>query len=393
MFTSTNFDIKYATKRLGRAALIILFAVVFAGCEEKESLNKFEDFTFTGQQASKSSRDDIVSSIRKIEVDNQFGDVTISVSAGTSVMKWECSTWAVDQSLAEHFLSQIELKRFKTGFTETWTLNAPRGPWAVDGIKSNINISIPPTVKVQVTNRYGNVFISDCESTVKLNNQNGDITVANVNGECEIENNYGSVEVVNATTCRVSNRFGNTTITDVSGTLHAKNSFGQLHVSRIFGSATLENNRGNIIASDIDGKTTATTTSASLTVTRLSGDVHLINTRGKISGSALAGGDLRIENSFGPIYAETDAATVECQNQNGEIEVHLTNAEFKRVQMKTQFNNLVATVPDRIKCPNLTLNAGGGEIESEFETSSAIDAPVIQLATEKGNVFLRKSTR
>ena len=144
------------------------------------------------------------------------------------------------------------------------------------------------------------------------------------------------------------------------------------------------------IASDIDGKTTATTTSASLTVTRLSGDAHLINTRGKISASALAGGDLRIENSFGPIYAETDARTIECKNQNGEIEVHLTNAEFKSVQMSTQFNDLVATVPDRIT-PNLNLDAGGGMIESEFETSSAIDAPVIQLATEKGNVILKKS--
>ena len=388
MFTSTHFQRRHVS-RIGRAASII-FVLMFAGCEEKESLNKFEDFTFTGQQASKSSSDDIGSSVRKIEVDNQFGDVVISVSAGPSVMQWECSVWAVDESEAERFLSQVELKQFKTGFTETWTLNAPRGPWVVDGIKSRINISIPPTVKVQVTNRFGNVFVSNCESTVKLDNQNGNITVANVSGDCEIENNYGSVEVVNATTCRVSNRFGNTNISDVVGSLHAKNAFGQLQVNRIVGTATLENNRGNIIASDIDGKTTATTTSASLTVTRLSGDAHLINTRGKISASALAGGDLRIENSFGPIYAETDARTIECKNQNGEIEVHLTNAEFKSVQMQTQFNDLVATVPDRIT-PNLNLDAGGGMIESEFETSSAIDAPVIQLATEKGNVILKKS--
>ena len=305
-------------------------------------------------------------------------------------MKWSCSCWATTQQEADSFLQQIQLKEFTSGITQTWTLQAPRGPWSVDGIESSLKLTLPPTINVDVKNRFGNVTIAGSDATIKLINMYGDITAKNLSGKCELENSFGAINVEEVGECRIKNNQGNTTVSDVTGMLDATNSFGQLNVAGVEGAVMLENNKGNITAENIAGKATIKTGFATLRVDGVTGDVNLTNSNGRIFAENLMGSTARIVNSFGPIEIETSATSVECTNQNGKIEVELTNPELLNATLSTKFNDLLVHLPSTM-VPNLKLDAGAGKITSEFEGGLAGSAaPVVEATTENGNVIVKR---
>lgn len=361
------------------------------GCDKGPVLNEFTDFTFAGEQFDKSSNGAVGRSVRKIEIDNQFGDVEIVTSDGPGSMSWDCSCWAATKQEAEAFLQQVQLKEFTSGITQTWTLQAPRGPWEVDGIKSNIKLALPATANVDVKNRFGNVSIEGSEADIKLINLYGHIVAKDLTGKSEFENGFGSIKVDNVAQCRTSNSHGNTTINNVNGMLEAKNSFGLLEVNGVQGPATIENSKGNVFAKNITGKATLKTGYATLDVDGVTGDANLTNSHGRIYAKNLNGSTVRVGNSFGPIELGTAATSVECTNQYGKVDAKLTNPEFLNTKISTKFNDVSLQLPQSTT-PAFKLNASGGKVTSEFAGEAATSSQTVEISTEKGNVFVKKTT-
>lgn len=370
-------------------ASVAVLSLMF-GCDKGPALNEFTDFTFEGQQASKSLTGTVGSSVRKIEIGNQFGDVKIVTSDGPASMSWSCSCWAATKQEAESFLQKVELKEFTSGITQTWTLQVPRGPWVVDGIESSVTLTLPATTNLEVKNRFGNVSIDGSEADIKLINMYGDIVAENLVGKCDFENGFGAVTVENVAQCRISNSQGNTTVKNVTGMLEAKNSFGQLEVTGVQGPATIENSKGNIIAKNIDGKATLITGYATLNVDGVTGDANITNSHGRIYADNLTGSTVRIGNSFGPVEFSTAATSIECTNQNGKIEAEFTNPEFLNAKLTTKFNDVSLHLPATLT-PEFKIDAKGGKVTSEFVGQASSNEQIVEVTTENGNVFVKKT--
>ena len=362
------------------------------GCKLNISEKVFTDLTFAGQKADRSYDGVVGQLIRKIEINNQFGDVEVRSSSVESNIRWEAACWATEKTTADAFLEQVKLQETKSGITQSWTVQVPKSFGDVTGIKSDITLTIPASVKVVVRNSHGNVTIKGMSGAIEATNEFGTVTANELTGDLKIRNSHGPITVNQAQNCDIVNSFGNTDLFNLSGETQINSSFGHVGVTDANAFVSIENNQGNVSVSGFQNGGKITASFGSLHVQNCDGGLELENNRGKIVVANAMGDQLKVKNSFGPTSIDSKASLIECDCKNGKIHARLTNPELKRVKLLTSFNDLTVVVHSDIK-PNLRTEVDIGKLDSDFgpdETSVDFEAPLVELKNRNGNIYLKK---
>lgn len=144
------------------------------------------------------------------------------------------------------------------------------------GRKIDVNIELPPSLKLSVTDNGGNLYIADMKNDIVVHDEDGVCIVENVSAKSvEITDNAGQLVL--------SNVLSDIDILDKSGDIELSLCSGKTQITDTTGDLMLEMCKGPLSIDDSTGKITVEDHNGDVTiVARGRGDVSLQNVTGKI---------------------------------------------------------------------------------------------------------------
>src|SRR5580658_6317608 len=224
------------------------------------------------------------------------------------------------------------------------TLNANTQAVGDHPVQSDLDISIPRKMAVQISSRRGDVSVTGRDGDVEISNQHGDVSVEDIIGNVKLNLEKSSAKVEQITgDVHISGRLNDVSVTDIKGEAQFEGEFQEsVKLARISKSVTFKSSRTDLEFSRIDGDLDLD--SDDLHADQLTGPVHL-TTRSKQIRLDEVSGDLRV------------------QDENGGIEVSMRS--LGNVQIDSRNGDIHLSVPDKAGF-HLDAHTREGEIQSDF---------------------------
>jgi hypothetical protein len=211
-------------------------------------------------------------------------------------------------------------------------------------VESDLDISVPRKMQVQITSRRGDVSVNDRQGEVDINTQHGDVSLEDITGNVKLNLEKGSAKVAQVTgDVHIDGRLNEVSVTDITGSMQLDGEFDEsVKLARISKNVAFKSTRTDLEFSSIAGELDLD--SDDLHAEQLVGPVHLV-TRSKEINLEDVSGDLRV------------------QDENGGIEVSMRS--LGNVQIDNRSGDIHLSVPEKAGF-RIDARARDGEIESDF---------------------------
>ncbi len=211
-------------------------------------------------------------------------------------------------------------------------------------VQSDLDISIPRKMALQIVSRRGDVTVTGRDGDVEISNQHGDVSVEDVTGNIKLTLDKSSAKVEQITgDVHIGGRLNEVSVTDVKGGAVIEGEFQEsVKLGQISKNVSFKSSRTDMEFSRIDGDLDLD--SDDLHAERVTGPVHL-TTRSKQIRLTDVSGDVRV------------------QNDNGGIEVSMRS--LGNVQIDSRNGDVQLSVPDKAGF-HLDARTHDGEIQSDF---------------------------
>jgi DUF4097 and DUF4098 domain-containing protein YvlB len=211
-------------------------------------------------------------------------------------------------------------------------------------VQSDLDISIPRKMALQIVSHRGDVTVTGRDGDVEISNQHGDVSVEDVVGNVKLTLDKSSAKVEQITgDVHISGRLNEVSVTDVKGGAQIEGEFQEsVKLSRISKSVSFKSSRTDMEFSRIDGDLDLD--SDDLHAEQVTGPVRL-TTRSKQIRLTDVSGDVRV------------------QNDNGGIEISMRS--LGNVQIDSRNGDVQLSVPDKAGF-HLDARTHDGEIQSDF---------------------------
>lgn len=407
---------------------LVLGAVSLLGCGDVErhvnslkSLRVIQTdgyrFDFSGEKVTHSDAGEVAKVASVIVVENQFGDVNISVTEETPRWEWELTCWADTSETAEKYATSITLQTDSRGNEQSWRLVLPTQPHNdLRGVESNLTLFVPSTVRVDLQNSHGNSKVDGVAGGTKTRCRHGNLDLLNLAGKIDAATEHGSLNASQISSGTLSNEHGNLTVANAEGALQVASSHGNVTLESIGGSARIVNRHGRVKSTDvaeglhvrnehgnveavrIGGAVDVATSFAKLDVRQVSGELKLRNKHGAIT---VQGGRGKVDAAtvHGSIEIESPADMIRCRNEHGSIRLVSTSSALQSLDAETSFGELDVSLAVDAKT---MIEAGTehGKLESDLPVlhlNASVDnfagaersLPRITLKNSHGNIRVK----
>ncbi len=304
-------------------------------------------FNRQGEPAARYEEGQISPEVQRVTVDNRFGKVIVQVADGAPKWSWDLTCWADTRDVAEHFTEQVELLTNETADQHGFTLILPEPPVPdLRGVESNLTLSVPDSVEVEVSNSFGPTEICGLQGDTIVRSKHGAVQLERLGGRVDVENRHGDVSA-----------------TEIDGNVDIQCRHGDIEVTDIGGELLLRNAHGGILARQIRG-------------------------------------NVDVENEHGGIDLGADSADVACRNRHGDLTLCLTGTELRRVRAETTFGDLELGVLGSLR-PSIETDVDFGDVESDLPVhmmdtgadnfqDPAADVPRVTLKNKHGDIRVMK---
>ncbi len=286
---------------------------------------------------------DLPSTTNILRVNDDHGAVRVSFSSDNKIsVTVRKRVGAENQSDADKYNSETKPTLTTTG--GMLTLDAKTQAAGEHSVETDLDISIPRKMQLQVTSRRGDVSVTGRDGEVDINNQHSDVSVEDVNGNVKLNLERSSARVENITgDVHIDGRLNEVSITDVKGSAQLDGEFQEsVKLARIAKNVSFKSSRTDLELSRVDGELDLD--SDDLHADQIVGPVNL-TTRSK---------QIRLEEVSGD---------VRLKNENGDIEVNMRS--LGNVQIDSRSGDINLSVPDKAGF-KLDARTRDGEIQSDF---------------------------
>lgn len=269
--------------------------------------------------------------IRKVEVDNQFGEVRVDGQSESLGWEWRLQCWGVDSETADRMADLVTLHATELDGTLKIRLELPENPpddWR--GVLSDLTLRAPKSVAVQVSNGFGPTSIRDIEGDTEANCQHSDLAVERIEGRVKARTSFARLNASDIGPGELTNQNGPLKVVGVRGDLECRTSFDLLTAHGVEGVLKGRNQNGGIDAENVTGDAELKTSFDGIRVANIGGRVELENQNGSVNASDI-GGAANCRTSFDTLKIARVEGEVLARNQNGKIEVESVrgNADLK----------------------------------------------------------------
>jgi DUF4097 and DUF4098 domain-containing protein YvlB len=346
------------------------FAVLIAGCSFDYPSGY--SFDYQGEQAARAVNMDISAGVTTVNLRNVYGNVIVRASEEEdAAVHWDVTCWADTEEQAARL---TKLVKFVSSIKRDTTFNCevvfPESlVKELRGVKSNITVSIPASMAINVNNSHGDIVATNLASKADLTNSHGMLTAKGLTQDCILKNSHGDVLAEQLASATINNTHGNTVARTVSESIK------------------IESHHGSVAILDVDGHIYAATSHDDIEVNGVGGNTSLKCSHGNIFARHLRGGVVEAETSYGNIDMHTLAKSITCESQHGEVILSAINPDLKKVKVESSFNDIHVTLANGLK-PAVTTSASFGEVESEFSENSG--GPEVKLHVKYGDITIRR---
>jgi hypothetical protein len=224
------------------------------------------------------------------------------------------------------------------------TLDARTQAAGNHSLQSDLDISIPRKMALQITSRHGEVSVTGRDGQVEINNQHGEVSVEDVTGNVALTIERSSAKVEQITgDVHIDGRLNEVSVTDIKGSAQFDGEFQEsVKLARITKTVAFKSSRTDLEFSRIDGDLDLD--SDDLHADQITGPLHL-TTRSK---------EIRLEDVSGDVRV---------QDEHGGIELSMRS--LGNVQIDSRNGDINLSVPDKAGF-HLDAQTRGGEIQSDF---------------------------
>ena len=315
----------------------------------------------------------------QVRVLSARGDITITPSpdneAHAFIHKFVRSR---SQDEANQFNNATHVKFEQQG--SVWLLDMTGGNFPQG--RFNMELQVPPKYAVSLTDRRGDIHVSQIQADVEIETSRGDVTIEQIKGNALVREHRGDVKATGVTgNLNVDGDVSDSTVSDVGGTLTFTGSYS-----------------GDIQLSRIAGQVRFTSIRTDLQLAKLDGDLSM--DRGDLKGNSITG-PFTVRTETKDINLENITGDVHIQDRRGDIEI-VTKAPLGNMDIITTGGEINVHLPEQ---PGFQVDAesNGGEIQSDFAlnisnqrgnaTASGTvgkGGPVVKLKTSRGTIQLHK---
>jgi len=327
---------------------------------------------------------DIPAGATRLRVNDDHGAVRVSFANDNKItVTVRKRIGAENQSDANKY--DAETKPTITATGGLLTLDARTQGAGDHAVQSDLDVSIPRKMQLQVTSRRGDVSVTGRDGDVEINNQHAEVTVEDVTGNVKLalEKSSARVEQI-AGDLHVTGRLNEVSVSDVKGTAQLEGEFGEsVKLARIAKNVSFKSSRTDLEFSRIDGELDLD--SDDLHADKITGPVHL-TTRSKQIRLEDVSGDVRLQDANGGIEVSMRSlGNVQIDSRSGTINLSVPDKAGFRVDARTRDGEIQSDFPE-LKIENT-------DHESKASGTVGNGASHIVLNNEHDGIEIHRSVR
>ena len=326
---------------------------------------------------------DIPVAATSLRVNDEHGAVRVSVADDNKItVVVRKRVGAENQSDADKYNAQTNPTITASG--GLLTLDARTQASGGHSVQSDLDISIPRKMALQITSRRGDVSVTGRSGEVEINNQHGDVSVEDVTGDVKLSLEKSSAKIEQITgDVHISGRLNEVSVADVKGGAQLEGEFEEsVKLARISKNVSFKSSRTDMEFSRIDGDLDLD--SDDLHAEQVTGPVHL-TTRSKQIRLADVSGDVRLQNDNGGIEVSMRSlGNVQIDSRNGDVQLSVPDKAGFRLDARTRDGEIQSDFP------GLKIDNGDHEATASGTVGNAASHIVIN--NEHDGIEIRKAS-
>ena len=326
---------------------------------------------------------DIPPATTSLRVNNDHGAVRVTTSTDNKITVTVRKRVGADgQSDADKYNQATKPALTATG--GLLTLDAKTQAAGNHSVQSDLDISIPRKMTVQITSRRGEVSVIGRDGEVEINNQHGDVSVEDITGNVRLNLEKSSAKVEQITgDVHIDGRLNEVSVTDIKGAAQFDGEFQEsVKLARISKGVAFKSSRTDLEFSRLDGDLDLD--SDDLHADQLAGPLHL-STRSKQIRLDEVSGDVRVQDENGGIEVSMRSlGNVQIDSRNGDIHLSVPDKAGFHVDAHTRDGEIQSDFPE--------LKIDNGEREAKAAGTVGNAASHIVLNNEHDGIEIRKTS-
>ncbi len=221
----------------------------------------------------------------------------------------------------------------------------------VRSVESDLDISVPRKMQVQITSRRGDVSVDDRDGEIDINSQHGDVSLENITGNAKLNVEKGSAKIEQiAGDVHIDGHLNEVSVSDVKGSVQMDGEFDEsVKLARISRNVGFKSSRTDLEFSSLAGELDLD--SDDLHAEQIVGPVHLA-TRSKEINLEDVTGDVRVQDANGGVeLSMRSLGNVQIDDRNGDVRLSVPEKAGFRVDARTRDGEIESDFPS-IKIDN-----------------------------------------
>ena len=326
---------------------------------------------------------DIPPAATSLRVTDDHGAVRVTVADDSKItVTVRKRVGAESQSDADKYNTQTNPAITATG--GQLTLDARTQASGDHAVQTDLDISIPRKLALQIVSRRGDVTVSGRDGDVDVNNQHGEVSVEDVKGSVKLTLEKSSAKVEHITgDVHIGGRLNEVSVTDVKGGAQLEGEFQEsVKLARIGKNVSFKSSRTDMEFSRIDGDLDLD--SDDLHADQVTGPVHL-TTRSKQIRLSDVSGDVRLQNDNGGVEVSMRSlGNVQIDSRNGDVQLSVPDKAGFRLDARTRDGEIQSDFP------GLKIESDDHEAKASGSVGNAASHIVIN--NEHDGIEIRKAS-
>ena len=321
--------------------------------------------------------------VTSLRVNDDHGAVRVSAANDNQItVVVRKRVGAENQSDANKY--NAETKPTITATGTSLTLDAKTQAAGDHAVQSDLDISIPRKMTLQITSRRGDVSVTGRDGEVEINNQHGDVSVEGIIGNVKLNLEKSSAKVEQITgDVHIGGRLNEVSVIDVKGGAQFEGEFQEsVKLAHISKNVSFKSSRTDLDFSRIDGDLDLD--SDDLHADQITGPLHL-TTRSKQIRLEDVSGDVRLKDENGGIEVSMRSlGDVQIDSRNGDIHLSVPDKAGFHVDAHTRDGEIQSDFPE--------LKVDANDREAKASGSVGNGASHIVLNNEHDGIEIRKTS-
>jgi len=270
-----------------------------------------------------------------IKINNAHGQVEVQGGQeGKVTIIFQKIIWRKNEDQANQVSDKLKMKIDRN--ENQLILSTNRNDFSRKNFKTNFRLTVPADMKVAIVNSYGLVRVSQVGEAA-ISNRHGQVIVSDITGSLTIDNSYKDVEVANVDAdCKVESKHASLFLEGIKGKTEIKHSYGKIKIEDAQGQVKVNASHSQLRGQNLKAGITVDTSYKDVILLNV-GPTRIINKHAQI---IIDGGQglVEINHSYGQIKLNNLQANVIIEGKN--VGVVGRSIEAQKIYISSSYRDI-----------------------------------------------------